>query len=72
MVSLVQSIKINNSNHKPMSIVCEIDPQEVLFDQMVKLWVDGEISYDMLMNNFPTYYSSMIRRILTTLRNMFL
>jgi hypothetical protein len=33
----------------------------------VKLWVKGSIPYSSLMENYPDYYSSMIRRVLAYL-----
>ncbi len=55
-----------------IAIACEIDQQEIHFDSLVKLWVDDEISYDFLLENYPTYETSMIRKILTYLRKLFI
>lgn len=48
----------------PLSIVCEQDSQERQFDTLVKLWVQDEIPYSTLLKNYPSYESSMLKKLL--------
>lgn len=50
---------------KPLSIVCEEDPQEKSFERYIKLWVNNEISYSDLMKNYPSHESSMLKKLLS-------
>ncbi len=48
----------------PISIVCEEDPQEKIFEHYIRLWVNNEISYSDLMKNYPMHEASMLKKIL--------
>ncbi len=53
-----------HQNKSTLAIACNQDEQELLFDNMVKLWVDNKINYSMLIRNYPDFNSSMIRKII--------
>jgi hypothetical protein len=58
-IASINPITIKNTP----SIICDIDPEEKQFDQLVKLWVNNDITYDFLIENYPSYESSMLRRL---------
>jgi hypothetical protein len=61
----VSSITRRNQKPKIISMVCDIDPEEKQFDKLVRLWVNDQVPYQVLMENYPSYETSMARRLLT-------
>jgi hypothetical protein len=47
------------------SIVCDIDPEEKQFDKLVNLWVKDLVPYEVLIEHYPSYETSMAKRLLT-------
>jgi len=50
---------------EPISIVCDEDPEERHFDSLIKLWVEGDIPYNVLMRNYPAHdETNFLKKIL--------
>jgi len=56
-----------NIFESPIGEICEEDSQEVIFDHMIKLWIEGRISYKELKKKYPDYESSTLRKIIRLL-----
>ncbi len=56
--------RISFQDKKPISILIEKDEQEKKFEEMVKLWIDNEITFSQLMDDYPSYDASMLERII--------
>jgi hypothetical protein len=49
--------------NEPVSIVCDSNGEEERYFQLVQKWVDGEISYSELINNYPKNHRPILGRI---------
>ena len=61
-------IKRNGSKPKKeisdlIGTICEEDPQEVVFDSMIRLWIERKIPYSELIRYYPDYDDSMPKRL---------
>ncbi len=65
-----QSILLDEKNNlSPKGIVCPEDKQEKEFAALLKLWLEGQISYEKLVDNMPDQYQSkwkmFLRKVLS-------
>lgn len=44
-------------------VVCEEDPQEVVFNNMIQLWIERKISFKELIKFYPDYDDSIPKKL---------
>lgn len=62
---------INPETFKPISQICEIDPEEIRFKEAVNSWVEGEINYEQLIKKYPSYLLDFPQRIIRKISEIF-
>ncbi|MBN1168575.1 hypothetical protein JXA63_01655 [Candidatus Woesebacteria bacterium] len=60
----------NSPAATPIGQVCRMDTEEREFRHLVGDWVDGNISYDTLMRNYPSHRMSLPARVLRKFKDL--
>lgn len=56
---------------RPISDVCDPDPQEEEFKGKVRQWVNGEINREEMMASFPSYRLDTLERLTRGIKRLF-
>lgn len=64
--------------HRPISVICELDPEEVTWKNKIDEWVGDEISDEELLEHYPSYLlrieermARSVKRVASNLTNRF-
>lgn len=55
---------VNLEIGKTLGQVCEIDPEEVIFQNTINSWVNGEATYRDVLHKYPSHLLDIPERII--------